>query len=353
MPTATRRNADIRIVRLAFYILHFAAARVVRLARPRWAVGRLRSLVFAACVAAAAVVSAAFPPPQKYVSDGARVIRPEIRDSINAMLKSVESDTGAEIAVVTVESLDGMTVEDYGVRLFKAWGIGKKGADNGILVLVAPGERKMRIEVGYGLEPIVPDGLAGQIIREEFTPQFKNGDYGTGIRSGVTRLADIVRARHVVTPEERKRYADAAASADRPPTLLMTPFFGAFVGIGAFMIGAGLASKTGFPLLFGSIFGGIPFLMAMVPFFNAARPWLILAALVAGVLGYRRGGSAFATATSSRRGRGRHGAAAAGGSGWTWGVGGSSGSGSSSSSSSSSGSFGGGSSGGGGASGSW
>lgn len=98
-----------------------------------------------------ALLLAAFPAPQKYIVDDAHVINAAARQEINAMLREVEQQTTAEIAVVTVASLDGMTVEDYANRLFKEWGIGKKGADNGVLVLVAPGERKMRVEVGYGL----------------------------------------------------------------------------------------------------------------------------------------------------------------------------------------------------------
>ncbi len=288
-------------------------------------------------------LGAAFPAPQKYVVDEAHVVNPTARQAIDSLLRDVENQTKAEIAVVTVESLDGMTVEDYANRLFKEWGIGKKGADNGVLVLVAPTERKMRIEVGYGLEPILPDGLAGEIIRRQFTPAFKNGDYSGGIRDGVGRIAEIVRAKHVLTPGERK--ALEAAAQDRPPMLLMIGFFGVFVGIAGFFIGGGLRSRTFFPLLFGSVFGGIPFLMSLIPFFNA--PPLVLAgiALLAGVLGYRKG-DVFET-DDERRSR------EWGTRSWTMGAASTSDSGSSSSSSSSSGSFGGGSSGGGGASGSW
>jgi len=299
-----------------------------------------------------ASANAAFPVPQKYISDNAEVISAPVRQAINATLRSLETDTTVEVAVVTVQSLDGLTVEDYANRLFKEWGIGKKGADNGVLVLVAPSERTMRVEVGYGLEPILPDGLAGEIIRTRFTPAFKGGDYLGGITAGVERIAEIIRARHIVTPAERK--ALAAAAEDRPPALLTIPFFGVFVGIGGFMLGAGFASKTFFPLMFGGLFGGLPFLMTLVPFFNAWPTVQFAIALVAGVLGYKRGGSAFVvTETSARRHR-----SGLGGSGWTWGAdssgsGRSSGSSGSSSSSSSSGSYGGGSSGGGGASGSW
>ena len=79
-----------------------------------------------------------------------------------------------------------MSVEEYANRLFKEWGVGQAKQDNGVLVLVAPNEREMRIEVGYGLEGVLPDGLAGQIIRDDFTPRFRDNDYSGGIRDGVT-----------------------------------------------------------------------------------------------------------------------------------------------------------------------
>ena len=84
------------------------------------------------------------------------------------------------MAVVTVPSLNGVPAEDYAVQLFKEWGIGQAKTDNGVLVLVAPNEREMRIEVGYGLEGILPDGLAGQIIRENFVPRFRDNDTTAG-----------------------------------------------------------------------------------------------------------------------------------------------------------------------------
>src|SRR5262245_18756940 len=178
---------------------------------PRVRLASQRVLLLSLSVlAAVATVHAAFPPPQKYVSDNSHIIGAGTQQKLNDLLRAVENETTAEIAVVTVDSLDGMEVEEYANKLFKAWGIGKKGADNGVLVVVAPTLRKMRIEVGYGLEPILPDGLAGEIIRSEFTPAFKSGEYSRGIEDGVTRLAAIVRAKHVVTAEERKRFAEAA-----------------------------------------------------------------------------------------------------------------------------------------------
>jgi uncharacterized protein len=278
--------------------------------------------------------------PQGYVSDFANILTPEVRAELQALVRETEQRTSAEIAVVTVSSLDGETVEQYANRLFKEWGIGKKGADNGVLVLVAPSERKVRIEVGYGLEPVLPDGLAGQIIRSDFLPQFSNGDYPRGILNGVRHVSDIVRARHVLTADERQRLQP---QQDRPPRLLMIPFFGLFVGMGAFAVGLGLRTKTFFPLVWGAVFGGVPFAMALVPFFNAPV-WIL------GPFGLALFGWGFATGHSTRWAKSiRGGKGISQSTGWVMGAN----SGSGGSGSSGGGGFGGGSSGGGGASGSW
>lgn len=265
-----------------------------------------------------------------------------------------------------VPSLDGMTVEDYANRLFRQWGIGRKGADNGVLLLVAPSEHKVRIEVGYGLEGILPDGLAGEVIRTQALPAFRDDRYDDGIRDTVERLATIVETNHVLTAEERAAIETDASTSDRPPALLTTPFFGLFIAFGALALGLGLRTKTVFPLIWGGLFGGIPLLMALIPFFNAVL-WIILP-LGAGMfaLGWVKGAQpswqqavrgAGSSAGAGKKGKRRKDAAddvdVDTDSGWTMGGDSSSSSSSSSSDSSSSSSFGGGSSGGGGASGSW
>src|SRR5262245_36363925 len=108
-------------------------------------------------LASGAIVSADLPKPTGPINDFAQVLDEATERELAALVKSVEDETTAEIAVATVTSLEGMSVEEYATRLFAEWGIGQKGKDNGVLVLVAPSERKTRIEVGYGLEPILPD----------------------------------------------------------------------------------------------------------------------------------------------------------------------------------------------------
>lgn len=284
------------------------------------------------------------PKPAGRVTDLANIIDAATESQLDRQLDELEQKTSSEVAVVTVTSLDGVPIEDYAVRLFKEWGIGQAKSDNGVLVLVAPNEREMRVEVGYGLEGILPDGLAGQIIREHFTPRFRENDYNGGIRDGVARLVDVVEKQQVLTPEEIARFNDG--SADDFPEWALIPFFGLFVTIGFGMVGIGLRTKTGFPLLFGSFFGGMPLMMSLA--FAGMVAWLILLpwALFVFVMGYRLGGRQAWRDAFRNTGDGQ-----GGGSGWTMGT--TSKSSGSSSSSGSSGSFGGGSSGGGGASGRW
>lgn len=318
-------------------------------------------LALCACVLTAAAAWAALPQPQGRVNDFAGVLDEATEAALRGMIDLAEKDTKAEIAVVTVGSLEGRSVEEYAAALFQTWGIGKKGADNGVLVLVCPVERQMRIEVGYGLEGVLPDGLAGSIIRQQFTPAFKEGDYARGLIDGVRRIGEIVRANHVLTADELQRILDAEEADSRPPTWLMTPFFGLFIALGAGALGVGVRTKSAFPLLWGALFGGIPGVMALIPFFNAMLWVLVPLAAIMFAVGYVKGQAVMASGSGT--GSGSDGGRRAGGSsspgirtssddGWSrsssdssWGSG--------SSSSSSSGSFGGGRSGGGGASGSW
>ncbi len=126
--------------------------------------------------------------PDGYVNDYANVLTPSTKAELEKQLQLFVASTTNEIAVVTVPSLDGDTIERYALKLFESWKIGKAKQDNGILLLVAVNDRKLRIEVGYGLEGALPDILAKNIIDTVITPSFKNGDYDTGIVQGVTAI---------------------------------------------------------------------------------------------------------------------------------------------------------------------
>ena len=301
-----------------------------------------------AVVARAALADAqTLPRPTSKVGDFAGVLTPTARAELQSLLTTLERDTTAEVVVATTASLGGMSVEEYGNRVFNEWRIGKAALDNGVLVLVAPTERQIRIEVGYGLEGVIPDALAGAIIRDEFLPGFRDGNYEAGILKGVRRVANVVRAKQVVTSEQ----LEARVPSSRPDVFLWIVFaaMAAMWLAGAVMAGATLGQALSVRAASDLVFGMCAIVMfAGLPIFFLARTAFLLVpvAMAGGVWGYRR--------------RPFRGAASRSGSapGWDWSI--SSGSSGSDSGSSSSDSIdsggsdgGGGSSGGGGASGSW
>ncbi|HDM90092.1 MAG TPA: TPM domain-containing protein, partial [candidate division WOR-3 bacterium] len=145
------------------------------------------------------------PNPVGYVNDFAGIIDPQWESKIEAVIQEVKDKTGAEIAVVTVNSIEPYgTIEEYAVKLFEKWGIGEEEKDNGVLVVVALDIRKVRIEVGYGLEGAIPDGFAGEIIRKTIVPFFRKGSYGEGLYYGVLRLARRIAGEYNVELEGTK-----------------------------------------------------------------------------------------------------------------------------------------------------
>jgi len=312
---------------------------------------RLTLVLVALCLAGASLVANDRPKPTGAVNDFADVLSDAQERALTDLVQGVEDATTSEIAVATVTTLDGMTVEEYANRLFADWGIGRAGQDNGVLILVAPNEREMRIEVGYGVEEILPDGLAGQIVQETFLPRFRSGDYGAGIVEGTNRVAAIIRRNQPLTAEQRAALQESASgsSSDLPIEWVLVPFFGLFVAIGFGMGGSGAGARALGPIFFGIVFGGVPWLISFLLMPGTGAQILSGVAVVASVIGILIGRQP--SYRASMRGP------SAGGSktGWVWGSGGSRGgsSGSSGGSRSSGSSFGGGRSGGGGASGRW
>ena len=234
---------------------------------------------------------AAFPRPDGYVTDLASVFTDADEKYLENYLGTLERDTAAEVAVVTVVTLDGMTIEEYASRVFQEWGIGQRRHDNGVLLLVAPSERTVRIEVGYGLEGILPDGLVGEIIRTEMVPEFKAGNVPRGIGRGLDRLARILR--HDPAAAMTPVAGDVEVWDDRPPAVLLIPLFGAFVMPAAFVAGLGIRTRTSGPLLWGALFGGIPLVIATPLTSPLVLAALGLVGLVVAAAGYRSGRSAY------------------------------------------------------------
>jgi len=147
-----------------------------------------------ALVAAALLAVVQPQDTTRRVHDFANLLSPEQRESLESAARDVEQKTTAQVAVVTVTSLDGQSVDAYAHELFNSWGIGQREKNNGVLLLVAPTERRMRIEVGYGIEPLLTDSLCGEISDKHIVPHFKQGDYPGGIIAGTNELARVLLA---------------------------------------------------------------------------------------------------------------------------------------------------------------
>lgn len=165
-------------------------ARAARASTSRTAAFLAFVAVLLACMPALAAPT--FPPLTGQVVDNAGLLSAEDRAAVQADLSALEAQSTDQLVVVTVPSLDGYAIEDYGYQLGRHWGIGQAGKDNGVLLIVAPNERQVRIEVGRGLEPVVTDLMSTIIIQNAILPEFRRGDYSAGIRAGVRDIKDTL-----------------------------------------------------------------------------------------------------------------------------------------------------------------
>jgi uncharacterized protein len=315
----------------------------------------LRLALIAAILSAVAIAFGADVPfLAGRITDNAEILSPGVRSALTKELKSHEDRTGNQIAVLTVPTLGGESIEDYAVAVFSAWKLGKKGKDNGVLIIVVPNERRMRIEVGYGLEGTLTDGTAGRIIRNAMAPRFKEGDYDGGVEAGVKNVIDLLEGGKGPDAEANSdgKTAESSGLHINGPDLSIPEriLFGAFIfgiiglftvigiltpGVGWFLYFFLIPFWAMFPIVVVGTTGALYMLGTYMVVFPIAKLLLAKTALAKKMeKGFHtKGGSSIGGFLASSRSSG--------------------GSDSSSFSSSSSFSGGGGSSGGGGASGSW
>ena len=166
-----------------------------------------------ACLAAALAFAAsaagelAVPPLAARVTDQTATLKPGERDALEAKLAAFEAKKGSQVAVLIVPSTQPEAIEQYSIRVADAWKLGRKGVDDGVLLLVAKDDRRLRIEVGRGLEGVIPDAAARRIIAEYITPRFKQGDYYGGILAGVDRVLGAIEGEPLPVPGERSPLA--------------------------------------------------------------------------------------------------------------------------------------------------
>ena len=219
------------------------------------------ALVLASAALTAAPARAqepSIPEPSGYVNDHAGVMDEPARAKLEAFLDQVERKTGAQFAVLVVKSTAPLEAAEYKVRVFQKWGIGKRGQDDGLLLLVATEQREARFETGYGLEGTLPDGYQSRVFRDEMAPHFRAGDYGAGITAGMVACAARLAAEKGVTLEwngAELRY-DGERSG-RPPKLVVLLVFVLFVLVTIAVISALIRGGGGWMVGPGSFGGGL------------------------------------------------------------------------------------------------
>ncbi len=153
----------------------------------------ITAVLLVVVLAGAATLSALdVPRLEGRVNDYAGILDAGQKAELDSYLASVEQKTTAQFVLLTLKSLEGEPLEDYSMRVAEAWKIGQKGKDNGVILLVSMAEHAVRIEVGYGLEAVLPDGKAGTIIRQVIVPEFRSGNYYAGIRNAFQTMASVV-----------------------------------------------------------------------------------------------------------------------------------------------------------------
>jgi uncharacterized protein len=289
------------------------------------------------CWAFVALAQVAVPPLVGRVVDQTGTLSGDDIASLNRKIRDFEARKGSQIAVLIVPTTAPEEIEQYSIRVAEAWKIGRKKIDDGAILLVAKNDRKLRIEVGYGLEGALTDVTSKRIIDEIITPKFHNGDFAGGISDGVDRIIGVVNGEPLPAPPVQRQ------SQSSPPSLEFLNPFNPFVLFGLLLFG-GAARKLLGRLLGSAVAGGMAALLAWY-FFTS---WIL--AGFAGVVT-----SIFTMFSDSITAQTPAGRVSHGRGGWSGGgySGGSYSGGSSSSSSDSDSGGGGGSFGGGGASGSW
>jgi uncharacterized protein len=178
---------------------------------------RVLGLLLVVLLAAPAMAARAVPPLTGRVQDEAGLLSPALRERIDGMLFAYQQQTGHQLALLTVRSLEGDSLEEFSIRVVEAWQLGDAQRDDGVLLLVAVAERKLRIEVGYGLEGDLPDATASRIIRDVITPAFRRGEPEAGIVGGLQAIMQATGGGNIAVPEGAVPRQRGRARGSEPP----------------------------------------------------------------------------------------------------------------------------------------
>ncbi len=169
------------------------------------------------------------PPIRGRVNDHAKLLSPQAARALENRLDRFESETGHQVALLTISTLAGEDIEGFSIRVAERWKIGQKGFDNGVILVVAQKDRKLRLEVGYGLEGVLPDALASRIIRDIIVPHFRSNDYPGGISSGIDAVLKTIKGEPLPEAARRKQPGTRSGSLINlvPLLFLLLVFMGA------------------------------------------------------------------------------------------------------------------------------
>jgi uncharacterized protein len=218
----------------------------------RW-ISSLVSLFFICFILCSATEALAEAMPATYVVDNAGIIENSVEYRLAGLLQELEQKTGAQMIILTVPSTNGIPIEEYAIEKAEAWKLGQKGKDNGLLMVVAVNDRRYRVEVGYGLEPVIPDSLAGTIARKYLVPRFKAGDYTTGIYESAVIIMNTIAGSEGVELSGMPRIKNSRSQSKKSPVSSLLSFLFFIFIISSFMNrrSRGLFSM----LLLGSLLG--------------------------------------------------------------------------------------------------
>jgi uncharacterized protein len=189
------------------------------------------ALVLVALLSAAAAAALELPPLSGRVNDYAGMLSPQTAQLLESRLEQLEQATGAQVAVLTLASLEDEPLEDFSVRVVETWKLGRKGVDDGVLLLVSRDDRKLRIEVGYGLEPTLTDVRCRRIISNLIVPRFREGDFDGGISAAVEAIDATVRGQEdLMPPGLMDASGDGFAGRGWFDKLLVIGIFGVVIG---------------------------------------------------------------------------------------------------------------------------
>lgn len=235
---------------------------------------RLAQVALAACLlcAAASFAQVPVPPLKARVADLTATLSADQRSTLEQRLAALEARKGSQVAVLLVPTVQPEAIEQYALRVAESWKLGRKGVDDGAVLVIAKNDRKLRIEVGYGLEGAIPDAIARRIIDEEIVPRFKSGDFYGGIAAGVDRIGRLIEGESMPPPPRRSR---PAASGWDPGIFfigfiilamlsqLLHSLFGRFVGSSVAGVAAGIIGYVLAGLVVAGIIGVIAFVISL------------------------------------------------------------------------------------------